>query len=393
MRLFNFGLSQQVLALRAVVCSLLIYSATADALIVGPIDDVNIPGGTTFSELPIGDDGTSIGRASGKNFIYTDMPLAALTSVYMVIPVGGVKGSMDGTGYLGGEVMTLVNLIGPSSSWGGNTTISSAPVGTKFDTLGTDAVSAANLSTLASSQIPGVPFGGIAYLVPTDGINLWMKMAKDTGEPFYDYFDAFQNPNPISAGTSVDWEFYYVNLPPTVSNITDKITRLETASGPHAFTVGDVEMALNSDLDNLIITASSSNTTLLPNGNITLGGTGANKTITLTPAADQWGTATVTVTVDDGHGEVATDTFELLVDNSICEVGSLTLTGLFDSIDLLDVASEHSIILQGATFQNPANLIMRAPWMRADTGFQFIATDGAIFSFTAEPVDCTVIFP
>ena len=55
-----------------------------------------------------------------------------------------------------------------------------------------------------------------------------------------------------------------------------------------------------------------SNTTLVPNANIVFGGSGANRTVTVTPAANQSGTATITVTVSDG-ALTASDTFVLTV--------------------------------------------------------------------------------
>ena len=48
------------------------------------------------------------------------------------------------------------------------------------------------------------------------------------------------------------------------------------------------------------MTATSSNVALVPNANIVLSGTGAERTLTVTPAANQAGTATITVTVSDG---------------------------------------------------------------------------------------------
>jgi ABC-type antimicrobial peptide transport system permease subunit len=71
-----------------------------------------------------------------------------------------------------------------------------------------------------------------------------------------------------------------------------------------AFTVGDAETAAA----NLTVTASSSNTALVPNANVVLGGSGASRTVTVTPLANQSGTTTVTVTVNDGAA-TASDTF------------------------------------------------------------------------------------
>jgi len=73
--------------------------------------------------------------------------------------------------------------------------------------------------------------------------------------------------------------------------------------------VGDVE----TPVANLTVSGSSSNMTLVPNGNIVFGGSGANRTVTITPAADQTGTTTITVTVTDEGGLTAMDTFLLTV--------------------------------------------------------------------------------
>ena len=60
------------------------------------------------------------------------------------------------------------------------------------------------------------------------------------------------------------------------------------------------------------MSGSSSNTTLVPTANIVFGGTGANRTVTVTPAADQSGSTTITVIVSDGVAS-ASDTFTLTV--------------------------------------------------------------------------------
>ena len=75
------------------------------------------------------------------------------------------------------------------------------------------------------------------------------------------------------------------------------------------FTVGDAQSNANS----LVVTATSSNTTLVPNANITFPDTsGTNRSLLVTPAANQNGSATITVTVSDGS-LTASDTFVLTV--------------------------------------------------------------------------------
>ena len=61
------------------------------------------------------------------------------------------------------------------------------------------------------------------------------------------------------------------------------------------------------------MTASSSNQALIPNANIVLGGSGANRTVTVTPVANaNGGPATITLTVSDGVSS-ATETFNVTV--------------------------------------------------------------------------------
>src|SRR2546430_12392767 len=86
------------------------------------------------------------------------------------------------------------------------------------------------------------------------------------------------------------------NTAPTISAIADQVTNDDTSAGQINFTVGDVETGAGS----LTVSGSSSDVTLVPNGNIAFGGSGANRTVTVMPAANQNGTATITVTVSDG---------------------------------------------------------------------------------------------
>src|SRR5207249_1683210 len=70
-----------------------------------------------------------------------------------------------------------------------------------------------------------------------------------------------------------------VNDAPTISDIPRQITRAGVPVGPVNFTVGDVDSAIGS----LIVSATSSNQKLLPNSNILLGGSGANRNFSLFP--------------------------------------------------------------------------------------------------------------
>ena len=76
-----------------------------------------------------------------------------------------------------------------------------------------------------------------------------------------------------------------VNDAPTITGIANQTINVNATTGPLEFTVGDVETAAGS----LTVSGSSSNPTLVPNANIVFGGSGANRTVTVTPAANQNG--------------------------------------------------------------------------------------------------------
>ena len=99
-----------------------------------------------------------------------------------------------------------------------------------------------------------------------------------------------------------------VNDRPTISDIADRSIDANTNSGALAFTIGDVD-----GLTGVTVSGDSSNTTLVPAANIVFGGSAANRTVTVSPAANQSGTATITVTITDAGGLTASDTFVLTV--------------------------------------------------------------------------------
>jgi PKD repeat protein len=111
------------------------------------------------------------------------------------------------------------------------------------------------------------------------------------------------------------------NTAPGVEDIPNQTTTWGTPVGPVSFTVSDAETAAGA----LTVTATSSNQTVLPDANISLGGSGATRTITLTPVVGQAGTATVTVSVEDGGALSTQDTFTLTV-TAAAPVASFTGT-------------------------------------------------------------------
>jgi hypothetical protein len=107
-----------------------------------------------------------------------------------------------------------------------------------------------------------------------------------------------------------------VNDLPTVAPIANVEMDQDMASEPIVITIGDVETAPSV----LSISASSPAAGLFPAGSFALGGTGAQRTLLLAPAAGQHGTAMVTVQVTDLDGGVAERSFQVTVREVVAPV-------------------------------------------------------------------------
>ncbi len=110
------------------------------------------------------------------------------------------------------------------------------------------------------------------------------------------------------AAEGLDREIITNANPPTISSISNQITDEDLTIMAIPFTVFDSETKAS----NLVVTASSSNTTVLPNSNIIIGGNGENRTLSITPAKDQNGVAIITLTVND-ISLSASQTFEIKI--------------------------------------------------------------------------------
>ncbi len=98
---------------------------------------------------------------------------------------------------------------------------------------------------------------------------------------------------------------------PLIGDVSDQVIAQNTSTATNYFTIGDAETTFSA----LVVSASSSNPTLVPNlaANLILGGTTAQRTIKVTPAAGQTGVTTITLTVTDGEALAASSAFTLTV--------------------------------------------------------------------------------
>ena len=95
---------------------------------------------------------------------------------------------------------------------------------------------------------------------------------------------------------------------PSISPIAEQSVNENTATPAIPFTISDG--ATNPTL--LSVSGFSSNPALVPNANLVFGGSSSNRTVTVTPASNQSGTATISVVVSDGVLR-ATNSFLLTV--------------------------------------------------------------------------------
>ncbi len=197
-------------------------------------------------------------------------------------------------------------------------------VGLKVDsTIGTQNIAQHVLSNVASTDTYTNATAGIAftgrYAVVTDNGDgsgsLYMglgtslafngrSIASATATQAYVEFAPGQEPVVIANGTVT------VTSPAFISNVADQAITVNTGTPALAFTIGG-----GTGPASLTVSASSSNATLVPQNNIIFGGSGANRTVTLIPAANQIGTSTITLGVTDGITS-ASDTFLLNVNTT-----------------------------------------------------------------------------
>ncbi|MBI3852696.1 MAG: DUF1565 domain-containing protein [Verrucomicrobia bacterium] len=100
-----------------------------------------------------------------------------------------------------------------------------------------------------------------------------------------------------------------VNDLPTISRLPNRTIYENTPTPTLRFRVGDVETPLNE----LVVSGSSSNTNLVPNENIILGGSADRRWYRIIPATNQLGSTAITISVSDGTG-TASSTFVLTVE-------------------------------------------------------------------------------
>ena len=125
---------------------------------------------------------------------------------------------------------------------------------------------------------------------------------------------------------------------PTLSGIANQTIFTNGTAGPLAITVGDEQPAT------VVLSGHSSNQALVPDASIVFGGSGAARTVTVTPAHNQFGAATITIgAIDAAGGSAAPAAFLLTV-----QPLKYTFTGFLSP---LETAGTEAIPTDSGTFK------------------------------------------
>ena len=134
------------------------------------------------------------------------------------------------------------------------------------------------------------------------------------------------------------------NTKPTISNLSDATVNEDQALGPVGFTIGDQETQVGS----LTLSATSSNTALVPVSAIVFAGSGATRTVRITPATNLNGKSTIMVSVSDGS--LSASTYLVLTVNAVNDAPTL-ITPIPDQTATIN--QDFSYVVPAGTFNDP----------------------------------------
>jgi len=170
-----------------------------------------------------------------------------------------------------------------------------------------------NISTVVGTGVAG--FSGDGSQAMNAQLNLPNSIAFDATGNLYILDSNNKRVRSIAPGP----------VPPTISSVVNQIIPMNRVLTALPLTVGDLDTPVSS----LTLSAASSNPALVPVANISFGGSGANRTVTITPTTGLTGTAVLTLTVSDGG--LSTSTSFTLTVSDIPNITTVTGTGVAGS--------------------------------------------------------------
>jgi hypothetical protein len=181
------------------------------------------------------------------------------------------------------------------------------------------------------------------------------------------------DPQGQNAQATVTLTITPVNDAPTLSSVDNQTIDKDSSTGDLVFTVGDVE----TPADGLVVTATSSNTALVPDApaNLIVGGSSTGRTLQVVPIANTIGSTTITLSVSDGSTTTST-TFTV----DVTGVASLYWMTASGSLWRVDVNGKNAMELKtgisGAS-SIAADLVTRTVFYTRDSAIVRVDSDGA----------------
>lgn len=204
------------------------------------------------------------------------------------------------------------------------------------------------------------------------------------GTQYYWRIDEVDEEGEVASG--LVWNFSTAgNFAPTITPIADQVIERDASLPPLAFVIGDDA----TPVADLQVNVRSSSPSLLPLNRIVLGGSGANRTVQISPAAGQTGVGLVSIRVSDGtkfsetHFSIAvTGPVELILSSG-------QDAGVKETLDPVDVPSATTYVGTGGgsprvdrsvvfVFQLPDLGLGSDPFADASFTFDYSAKDGTL---------------
>lgn len=198
-------------------------------------------------------------------------------------------------------VLAFAGNSAPSINLTNSTTVANGVVSAPIAITLADAQSAASSLTIQAFTTDDTRLPNSSIAIGGSGANRTLTLTPPSGQIGSVEVVLVVSDGQLSSAASLDVtlenpSISNLNHRPEASWIADQRTTPGVAVTGIPFTIADVE----TPAANLTVTATSSNTSLLPLANITLGGSGASRLISITPAAGQSGVSTVTLSIGDG---------------------------------------------------------------------------------------------
>ncbi|MCC7124390.1 MAG: hypothetical protein IT178_06050 [Acidobacteria bacterium] len=249
-------------------------------------------------------------------------------------------------------------------------------------TVGDGQTAPAALVVTASSSNPSVvPNTGAGLTLAGSGANRTITATPSAGSIGVSTITLTVSDGALISSSIFQVTVTAVASPPTISAIAAQ-TMPEDGTLTVPFTVSDPDTPITT----LVVQATSSNTTLVAAAGLVPGGSDAARHITITPRANQFGTATITVSVSDGTS-TAQRTFTLTVtavnDAPVISgvpalVSTTVATPVTITVTLTDIDSAPAALSLAAVSGNPlllpASGISVVPGTASATSRAFLLT-------------------